>query len=49
MAQLSSASKKRHDLRKNPASAEFFAKQRKARNAERPKQVYSPATKEYTR
>lgn len=38
MAQLSSASKKRHDIRKNPASKEFFAKQRKAQNAARPKQ-----------
>ncbi len=40
MAQQSfSATKKRHDLRKNPASKEFFNKQRKAQNAARPKQV----------
>lgn len=33
-----SATKKRHDLRKNPATKEFFDKQRKAQNAARPKQ-----------
>lgn len=31
-------SDKGHRNRKNPASAEFFRKQRKERNAERPKQ-----------
>ncbi len=30
---------KNHRNRKNPAAAEFYAKQRKARNAERPKQI----------
>lgn len=33
-----SATKKRHDLRKNPAMKEFFDKQRKIQNAARPKQ-----------
>lgn len=33
-----SATKKRHDLRKNPATKEFFDKQRKIQNAARPKQ-----------
>jgi hypothetical protein len=40
MAQLSSASKKRHDLRKNPASREFFEKQRHEQNMKRPKQQF---------
>jgi len=31
---------KDHRRRKNPGAAEFFAKQRKAKNAERPKQVW---------
>ena len=31
-------SERGHRNRKNPGSAEFFQKQRKARNAERPKQ-----------
>ena len=39
MSQLSSASKKRHDIRKNSASKEFFDKQRKKQNAARPKQL----------
>jgi hypothetical protein len=37
-APVMSGSKKRSSDRKNPASAEFFAKRRKATNAARPKQ-----------
>jgi len=40
MAQLSSASKKRHDLRKNPASREYFDKLRHEANMARPKQQF---------
>ena len=35
---------KDHRRRKNTGSAEFFAKQRKARNAERPKQRWVEST-----
>lgn len=35
---------KDHRRRKNPGAAEFFAKQRKAKNAERPKQRWIPQT-----
>jgi hypothetical protein len=34
---------KDHRRRKNPGAAEFFAKQRKAKNAERPKQRWVEA------
>jgi hypothetical protein len=37
-APVMSGSKKRSSDRKNPASAEFFAKRRKEQNAKRPKQ-----------
>ena len=40
-APVMSGSKKRSSDRKNPGSAEFFAKRRKATNAARPKQVYN--------
>jgi len=33
-----------HSARKNPGSAEFFTKQRKERNAARPKQTRVPST-----
>jgi len=40
---------KDHDNRKSPGSAEVFKKQRKERNQARPKQVFDPATKTYSR
>ena len=39
-APVMSGSKKRSSDRKNPGSAEFFAKRRKAINAARPKQIW---------